>query len=177
MMEEYKIITDYDNYSVSNFGNVRNNKTDRILKQSIDTHGYYKVSLCKDKKNKTCKVHRLVAEAFIQNPDNKRNVDHIDNNRLNNHVENLRWATIKENSQNAKLSSKNTSGFKGISWYEKINKWHARIMIDGKTKHLGYFDNIEDAKIARQDFANRIFGEFTNTCEKTLLSISMVIML
>ena len=87
MEEEYKSIVDFENYEVSNFGNVRNIKTGRILKPSIDSHGYYKVSLCKDKKQTTKKIHQLVANAFIENPENKSCVDHIDGNNLNNNVE------------------------------------------------------------------------------------------
>jgi len=69
-------------------------------------------------------LHRLISEAFIPNPDNKLCIDHIDNNTLNNNsINNLRWVTTKENAQNAKLSAKNTSGFKGVSFHKKLNKW------------------------------------------------------
>ena len=101
-MEEYKQIIDFDNYEVSNLGNVRNIKTGRILKGKDDTHGYLKVGLCKDKKKTNKKIHRLVAEAFIENPENKPCVDHIDNNKKNNDITNLRFATVSENNQNSK---------------------------------------------------------------------------
>jgi hypothetical protein len=169
MVEEFKVIKDFENYSVSNFGNVRNDKTGRILKTRINNKGYKQVDLWNNGEKKTMKIHRLIAETFISNPDNKTCVDHKDNDRLNNNIENLRWSTFQENSQNTKLSIKNSSGIKGISFDKKMNKWSAYIQIDGKKKHLGYFENIEDAKNARQKFANKIFGEYTNACEKIII--------
>jgi hypothetical protein len=166
-MEEFRKIQGYDNYSVSNFGNVRNDTTRLILQPIISTN-YYIVNLYRDNKKKSFHIHRLVALTFIQNPENKKCVDHIDNNKLNNNVNNLRWATITENNRNKVLSSRNTSGVKGVMWLQKRKKWKAQVKIDGKSKHLGYFDNLEDAKKARQNEANRIFGDFTNACEKII---------
>jgi hypothetical protein len=87
-------------YQVSNDGCVRRVKTGRILKPGPSGNGYLTVHLYADGKPKTCKVHRLVAEAFVPNPDNKPDVDHVDRNKLNNHVSNLRWATGAENNIN-----------------------------------------------------------------------------
>ena len=89
-MEEFKLIKGFENYSVSNLGNVKNNKTNRILKQD-NNKGYKLVKF--NGKNK--RVHRLIAEAFIPNPDNKPCIDHINNIRNDNRIENLRWATNK----------------------------------------------------------------------------------
>jgi hypothetical protein len=93
--EIWKKIDGYDHYSVSSFGNVRNDRTGRILKASINNYGYSNVKFCKDKKRKLYKVHRLVVIAFIENPGNKLCVDLIDNSRLTNHVSNIRWTTKK----------------------------------------------------------------------------------
>ena len=161
-MEEFRKIKGHENYSVSNFGNVRNDKTGKIFKQS-NTLGYKRVKL-QDKK--TYKVHILVAHAFILNPDNKRFVDHIDNDRANNKVSNLRWATSGENQQNTPITKRNTSGIKGLSWNKRRKHWHVRIHHEGKNYHLGYFTEIEEAKRVRQLKANELFGEFTNECEK-----------
>lgn len=72
----------------------------RILKVRINQYGYAQKTLVKDKQRKTFQIHRLVALAFIPNPLNKPQVDHIDTNRANNNVENLRWVTATENNNN-----------------------------------------------------------------------------
>ena len=96
--EIYKPIDGYD-YEVSNVGLVRNVKTGRILKQFL-VNGYLRVGLSKDGVEKKFLVHRLVAQAFIPNPKNKPQIDHIDGNKQNNRVDNLRWVTSKENNNN-----------------------------------------------------------------------------
>jgi len=164
-MEEYKPISDFYNYEISNLGNVRNKKTGRILKPSLDTRGYYKVNLCKDKATINKRLHRLVADAFLENTDNKNCVDHIDNNILDNSVNNLKWATTKENAYNSKLSLKNKSGSKGVYFDKTRNKWRAQIRLDGICICLGNFDNIEDAKAARKRKAYEVFGIYKNICE------------
>lgn len=82
-------------YYVDNYGNVYNNV--KRLKQNIDKDGYKTVTLWKDNKPYFRRVHRLVAEAFIPNPDNKPQVNHIDECKTNNFVSNLEWSTHKEN--------------------------------------------------------------------------------
>jgi len=166
-IEIWKPIAGYDNYKVSNMGRVNNIKTGRILKNQLTIHGYFYVDLHDNIHKKHITIHRLVAKAFIPNPNNKRCVDHIDNDILNNNVSNLQYATLSENQQNRSSNKNNTSGVKGISYYKKYKKWEARIMINGKTKHLGYFTNIEEAKEARQQTSKLYFGEFQNSCEKS----------
>ena len=77
-------------------------------------------------------------------------IDHIDGDPLNNHIDNLRVVTHQENLKNQKIYDNNKSGVTGVNFDEKSQKWHARIMADGKRKHLGYFDNFEDAVAARK---------------------------
>jgi len=168
MEETFRIIKDFENYSVSNLGNIINNKTNRILKSMVGTHGYYQVSLCKDGKHFGKSIHKLIAECFIANPYNKSCVDHIDNCKTNNNVSNLRWVSQQENCMNRKLNYNNTSNFKGVYFHKPSNKWRARIMINGKSKHLGYFKNIEDAVNTRVKKAKEIFGEYINSCEKEI---------
>jgi hypothetical protein len=164
--ETFRIIKGIENYSVSNLGRVKNNSTDRILKPNIDTRGYYNVKLYQDGIKLTKNIHKLVGDAFIQNPFNKSCIDHINNNKLDNNVNNLRWVSSQENSMNRKISSKNTSNYKGVTFHKQTNKWQARIMINGKSKHLGLFEKIEDAVNARVKKAEEVFGEYINKCEK-----------
>lgn len=104
-MEEWRKIKEFDNYSVSNFGEIRNDKTGRILKLHISTSGYYQVMM--GRKTIPQYVHRLVAKAFIPNNSNKPQVDHIDGNKLNNSVENLRWVSVSENCLGYGLKERN----------------------------------------------------------------------
>ena len=166
IIEAYCPLIECPNYAVSNYGNVKNRNTNKILKPGIDTHGYYMVILTKDKIRYTKTVHKLVLTNFEANPENKKCIDHIDNNRLNNEVFNLRFATNQENGFNSILSNKSTSGHKGIHFYKPLNKWRAAIKYFYKSIHIGYFENIEDAIKARQDKAKELFGDYLNSCEK-----------
>ena len=103
-MEVYKDVVGFEGlYQVSNKGNVKsliNNKglkREKILNPIIG-NGYKRVRLFKDKKNKLYTIHRLVAEAFIPNPNNYPCVNHKDEDRTNNNVDNLEWCTHKYNS-------------------------------------------------------------------------------
>lgn len=86
-------------------------------------------------------------------------VDHINRNRLDNRKANLRLCTIAENVRNAGINKNNTSGYTGVYKLSK-NKWRAAIGVDGKSIHLGHFDNIEDAVKARRDAELKYFKEF-----------------
>jgi len=99
MEEIWKDVKGYEGlYKVSNFGRVKSLKygMERILKTGKGSY-YLTVSLYFDNKLKTAKVHRLVAMAFIENPDNKPFVNHLDEDKYNNNVNNLEWVTHKEN--------------------------------------------------------------------------------
>ena len=98
---EWKEIKGYEGlYEVSNMGEVRSlprqGTKGRILKQH-ERKGYLRVALTKDHKTTWCSVNRLVAEAFIPNPNNLEQVDHINSNRLDNRAENLQWLTRQDN--------------------------------------------------------------------------------
>ena len=100
-MEIWKDIDGYEGlYQVSNKGHVKSLKwgKERILRPVIDRYGYYYIMLYNDSVRKHFKLHRLVAQAFIPNPENKPQVNHKDENKLNNCVNNLEWSTAKENS-------------------------------------------------------------------------------
>jgi hypothetical protein len=159
-LEIYVNITCYPNYQVSNFGNVKNIKTQRILKPGTNTNGYLYVILRDDGETSIKLIHRLVATAFLENSEDKKNVDHIDRNRLNNHISNLRYATPTENSQNKSMMTNNTSGIVGVSFHKNNKKWEAKITVNGDKKHLGYFINKEDAITARTNAEIQYFKEF-----------------
>lgn len=98
MEEIWKDIKGYDGlYQVSNFGRIKRVTTGRILKGSKDSIGYIRVNLHKNNIPSTEKVHRLVAEAFIPNLENKPQVNHRDEDKTNNMASNLEWMTAKEN--------------------------------------------------------------------------------
>ena len=91
----------FPGYQVSNAGRVKSFRSgERILKQCNDSDGYPTVVLCGAIGKRTKTIHRLVALAFIPNPENKPEVDHINTNRMDNRVENLQWVTRKENANN-----------------------------------------------------------------------------
>lgn len=92
---EWRKISGKPNYSVSDNGDIRNDKTGRILKLHKGTAGYFQVML--GRKTVPLYVHRLVAAAFIPNPNNLPQVDHINGNKLDNSVSNLRWVSVSEN--------------------------------------------------------------------------------
>lgn len=100
-MEYWKFIYGYPHLIVSNTGKVRSLLLDREIKPFVSNRGYLRVALCKGKQHKYVHVHRLVAEAFIPNPNGYDTVDHIDGNKLNNNVENLQWISRGDNIRKA----------------------------------------------------------------------------
>ena len=110
-MEIWKPVNNFEGfYEVSNYGRVRSIErvvehrrygkmlvNAKLLKPWDNMHGYCNVNLIKDGERKVCKVHRLVAEAFIPNPENKYAINHKDGDKKNNHYLNLEWCTKSEN--------------------------------------------------------------------------------
>ena len=91
-MELWKPIKNYENYKINRNGVVVNSNF-KIIKPEISNNGYLRVSLCKKQIHKKLSIHRLVAQAFIPNPNNLTQVNHKDENKKNNNVENLEWCT------------------------------------------------------------------------------------
>ena len=97
-MEAFRDIKGYENlYQISNKGNVRSLLTNKILIGGTDLQGYKIVTLRKDKKNHTKTVHRLVAQAFLPNPNKLPCVNHKDENKQNNVIDNLEWCSYSYN--------------------------------------------------------------------------------
>lgn len=96
-----KLINGYTNYEIDEEGKVVNLTTGNQLKGSISEHGYLYYRLSKDNKKQMFYAHRLVAEAFLPNPNNLPVVNHIDGNKLNNNVNNLEWVSYSDNTKHA----------------------------------------------------------------------------
>lgn len=138
MKEIWEKIEKFENYEVSNLGNVRSfikEKNGVVLKPQKNKKGYYQVLLYKNKKPHPKRLHRLVAQAFIPNPENKPQVNHIDGNKLNNCVNNLEWCT---NSENQIHAYKN--GLEKPKTQRKIRQYD----IDGN--YIKSFDYIRNAQ-------------------------------
>lgn len=147
MEEIWKKTLYCERYSVSNFGNVRNDNTRRILRPEPDHDGYQVVLFSVDSVRKIQKIHRLVAEAFCDKPEGCDIVDHIDHNVTNNHFSNLRWVTISVNCKNKKKRKGCTSQYIGVSFnkLKKSKPWRAGISINKKSRRIGDFDSEEEA--------------------------------
>lgn len=158
MKEIWKNVKDYEGlYQISNLGRVRSLprkgtfKDIHILKLQKKNSGYIEVSFTKNYIKKAKKVHRLVAEAFIPNPENKPQVNHIDGNKQNNCVDNLEWCTEKYNMQEAsrlglikRIIGKNHHASKKVNQYNLqgnfIKQWDC---LSDITRKLGFnFKNI-----------------------------------
>lgn len=111
-------------------------------------------------KSITVNMHR-----FIMGTPKGKDTDHINGNRLDNRRENLRICSHKENRRNSKLSKANKSGYKGVSWSNKYNKWGVRIMTDRKYKHVGYFHFVTQAALAYNEAAKKYHGEYAKLNE------------
>jgi hypothetical protein len=166
LIERWKVIKDYDNYSVSTFGRVRNDQTGNMLKLNKDRAGYLRIGLYKNDTQVYFFVHRLVGITFVDNSKNKQLIDHIDNNTTNNYFKNLRFVTNSENQMNKTKQSNNTSGITGVYFEKSNNKWRAQIYLNSKRKHLGCFETIEQAKEARIKAVNKYFGEYAHSSQK-----------
>ena len=147
-----------DNYVIYEDGSVFNKKSNRFIKstlakrkdRSIDKC-YYVVSLSNNDKRYSKKIHRLIAEAFIPNPENLPYVDHIDRNSQNNDIENLRWVDNSTNQLNSGAKKTNKLGEKHIN-KTKHNTYRFCIIKDNKSVIYKTFKTLEDAKEYRNDF-------------------------
>ena len=148
--ETWKDIEDYEGmYQVSNLGRVKSLprqtklsfRKGKILKLSSDKNGYELINLSTNGFQKTYKVHRLVANAFIPNPKNNPQVNHKDFNKKNNDISNLEWLNSRDNTVHYNNTKVKSSQYVGVTFSKQQQKWFAAIYFNGKRSHLGRFEN------------------------------------
>ena len=120
---------------------------------SVNSDGYVLVKF----QNKNYRAHQIIFHMHYGYV--PEFLDHIDGNRLNNKIENLRPATSSQNNQNVKAKITNKLGVKGVCI--ERGKYKANIKINGKSKHLGYFYSLEEAKIVYEEFSKKIHGNYS----------------
>lgn len=133
-------------YEVSSLGNIRNSKG-VILKPCLGTNNYLQVTIRYLDKIRTRTIHQLVAESFLNyTPEGVCDivVDHIDNNKVNNKVENLNIISRRTNTHKEKIANSH-SIYKGVSFDKQRSLWKSYVFYKGKTNHLGFFNNEEEA--------------------------------
>lgn len=176
MKEIWKIIPKHTSYSASNFGRIKSEDKEmlhnvhgtlyvrkgRILTQQQGKFGYLRVGLSYPNKKVVMEsVHRLVALAFLANPNNKRTVNHIDGNKSNNHLSNLEWNTHKENVDHSiKLGIKAQA--KGIQFINRTKFDELQIRV---------IKSLKDSKVRHVDIA-KYFGVHRITINDILNSRS-----
>lgn len=114
------------------------------LVAGYESNGYIQITI----DSKHYYVHRL-AWLFTHGYMPENDIDHIDRDKANNRLDNLREVSQTCNNRNTGNPRDNTSGVKGVYWHRQRNKWRAQICINGKKKHLGYYENFDDAVRAR----------------------------
>lgn len=143
-MEVWKQIED-TMFSISNYGNIRNDKTGIILKTQSNDKGYQVVRVTINRIKRTFRIHRLVAEYFLDNPEHKEQVNHIDCNKNNNRADNLEWCTNKENVHHAIKNGLWKSVFDGaLKENDNRKKKILAKNIDNKEEKI--FESVADAE-------------------------------
>ena len=177
-------VGEFSNYEVSNTGLVRNKETKKLLKPHKNPLGYKFVRLSNKGKTKKYRVHRLVAFAFLENPENKPNINHLDSNPSNNHVDNLQWCTQSENIKYAykhgfkkptlnRLGSKNGSSSKyfNVHLAKVRQRWIAcvettiegKLVIKRKIFAISGFETSSQAEKAAAYAVNLILDELKDS--------------
>lgn len=146
-METWKEISGtFGLLEISSEGRVRSNMRDgRILKQQVDKKGYHRVRVTVKREQKSFKVHREVAKAFIPNPNGLPQVNHIDGNKNNNCVENLEWVSNKENADHAISAGLWGNVYKASQRANEKRKTPV-VSVDAITGERRYFGSVSEAE-------------------------------
>ena len=165
LQEEWRDIPNYEGaYQISSFGNIRSldkyvrckNNAIRMIKgrnltPHINPEGRYYISLSRESKVRTFKIHKLVAMAFLNHTPSGycKVVDHINNNPLDNRLSNLQIISARENTSKDRINK--SSKYTGVWFCKTSNKWKTEIRISGKRHNLGTFNLETDANKAYQE--------------------------
>ena len=144
-VETFVKVVGFEKYEVSNLGKIRNIKSGKILKPWLHNNGYLMHCLYKNNKSKNLLLHRIVATAFIDNPEEKPCVNHIDENKLNNDLSNLEWCTVREN---------NVHGTRIKRAAEKLSQKVIQLDLDDNV--LNEFESMKQAERETGVFASHI---------------------
>lgn len=144
MENKYFDIPTYEgSYKIDEYGNVLSfmNDIPALLKPSLNRKGYLRLWLYKNQKRREFKIHTLVAMTFkgFIPCGMKELIHHLDEIKLNNHELNLEVTTNRKNVSHSIKNKERSSKFIGVSWNKFAKKWSAKIRVDGKYKHIGYF--------------------------------------
>ena len=135
----------------------RNNRTPAGLAAGCDRgDGYFRIKV----DDRRYPSHWL-AWFYVHGQWPKEFLDHINGNPSDNRLVNLREATRAQNAQNVGVKANNKCGHRGVSWNKPARKWIAHIRLNGKSKHLGCFDCVEEAAAAYKTAAAEMFGEYS----------------
>ena len=164
MVELWKDVEGYEGkYMVSNHGNIWSHNKQKIMVPSFCKDKYLKVSLHKGGEQKTKQVHRIVAEAFLENKDNKPQVNHRDGNKENNRLDNLEWVTAKENCDHAikeKLYTSNPLKGLEVAWVKNQIAVMATNIKSGEVKiYKSFKEAAHDIGVTTQNISIHVSGK------------------
>lgn len=165
MSKFFKMIPGYSNYLISENGELYSIKSRKYIKPRINENNYLIIDLYKNNIRKTYKLHRLVAQAFLDNPDNLPQVNHKDGNKLNNNVDNLEFCTASQNTQHAWDNGLKENVRSKLKELGKINIKYAQ---KARIKHLD--NNLKE--LFDDIFINKLKNK--NICKKYNLFTSYV---
>jgi len=155
-----KELLNYDSETGIITWKVSRNKRIKIGSEAGTLHhtGYRHIGISINDKSKSLQAHRLAW--FITYSELPDIIDHVNGVKDDNSISNLRSCTQQQNTFNRGARKDNTSGFKGVSFNKMAKKFHARIVINGKNKHLGLFNTAKEASEVYEAKAKELFGEY-----------------